>query len=141
MYFLFLSSFLTNSERSGEFEENGDEKKNHACVNGVSPPACPGFRGLATRPKTTAKKTPIACGWTRVGVRFAATCASAPLKRVAAYPFAARPAASPRRRWRPSPRSNARRTADSAKRPFAKRVEGVEGSPRVSRDTLHLLVV
>ena len=35
MYFLFLSSFLTNSERSVELEENGDEKKNHACVNGV----------------------------------------------------------------------------------------------------------
>ena len=35
MYFLFLSSFLINSERSVEFEENGDEKKNHACVNGV----------------------------------------------------------------------------------------------------------
>ena len=35
VYFLFLSSFLINSERSVEFEENGDEKKNHACVNGV----------------------------------------------------------------------------------------------------------
>ena len=34
MYFLFLSSFLTNSERSGELEENEDEKKNHTCVNG-----------------------------------------------------------------------------------------------------------
>ena len=32
---MFLSSFLTNSERSGELEENGDEKKNHTCVNGV----------------------------------------------------------------------------------------------------------
>ena len=36
MYFLFLSSFLTNSERSGELEENEDKKKNHTCVNGVS---------------------------------------------------------------------------------------------------------
>ena len=27
VYFLFLSSFLTNSERSGELEENEDEKK------------------------------------------------------------------------------------------------------------------
>ena len=38
MYFLFLSSFLINSERSVEFEENGDEKKNHTCVNGVEAP-------------------------------------------------------------------------------------------------------